>query len=61
MARPTIDELRDRRSNTMSTDERVAFSETLAAARLALEFRARDSSRGTDRVKRRRSCFAKRR
>ena len=37
MARPTIEELRDRRLNTMSTDERVEFDEALAAARLALE------------------------
>ena len=37
MARPTIEELRDRRLNTMSADERVEFDEALAAARLALE------------------------
>ncbi|MDE0139198.1 MAG: helix-turn-helix transcriptional regulator [bacterium] len=37
MARPTIEELRDRRLNTMSADERVEFDEALTAARLALE------------------------
>ena len=37
MARPTIEELRDRRLNTMSTKERVEFDQALAAARLALE------------------------
>ena len=37
MARPTIEELRDRRLNTMSADERVEFDEAFAAARLALE------------------------
>ena len=30
MARPTIEELRDRRLNTMSADERVEFYEALA-------------------------------
>ena len=37
MARPTIEELRDRRLSTMSAEERVEFDEALAAARLALE------------------------
>ena len=37
MARPTIEELRDRRLNAMSTEERVEFDQALAAARLALE------------------------
>ena len=37
MARPTIEELRDRRLNTMSAGERAEFDEALAAARLALE------------------------
>ena len=37
MARPTIEELRERRLNMMSADERVEFDEALAAARLALE------------------------
>ena len=37
MARPTIEELRDRRLNTMSADERIEFDEALASARLALE------------------------
>ena len=37
MARPTIEELRERRLNTMSTKERVEFDQALAAARLALE------------------------
>ncbi len=37
MARPTIEELRDRRLSAMSADERVEFNEALAAARLALE------------------------
>ena len=37
MARPTIEELRDRRLNTMSANDRVEFDEAFAAARLALE------------------------
>lgn len=37
LARPTIEELRDRRLNTMSADDCVEFDEALAAARLALE------------------------
>ncbi len=37
MPRPTIEELRDRRLNTMSTNERVEYEEALTAARLALE------------------------
>ncbi len=37
MARPTIEELRDSRLNTMSTQERVEFDEFLATARLAIE------------------------
>lgn len=37
LARPTIEELRDRRLNMTSADERVEFDEALAAARLALE------------------------
>lgn len=37
MARPTIEELRGRRLNTMSADERVEFDEALSAARLALQ------------------------
>ena len=37
MARPTIEELRDRRLSTMTADESVEFDEALAAARLALE------------------------
>ncbi len=41
MARPTIEELRDRRLNTMTVDERVELDETLAAARLAMEVGAK--------------------
>ena len=37
LARLTIEELRDRRLNTVSTEERGEFHEDLAAARLALE------------------------
>ncbi len=37
MARPMIEELRDRRLSAMSADERIEFDEALAAARLALE------------------------
>ena len=37
MARPTFAELRDRRLESMSDDERAVFDEALAAARLALE------------------------
>lgn len=37
MARPTIAELRDKRLEAMSDDERAEFDEALAAARLALE------------------------
>lgn len=37
MARPTIEELRDRRLNAMSANERLEFEEALATARLALE------------------------
>ena len=37
MARPTFAELRDRRLESMSDDERAEFDEALAAARLALE------------------------
>ena len=37
MPRPTIEELRDRRLNTMSSNERVEYDEALTAARLALE------------------------
>ena len=37
MPRPTIEELRDRRLSTMSTNERVEYEEALTAARLALE------------------------
>lgn len=37
MARPTIEELRDRRLNAMGADERVEFDEAIAAAHLALE------------------------
>lgn len=37
MARPTIEELRDRRLAAMSAEGRAEFDEALAAARLALE------------------------
>lgn len=37
MPRPTSEELRDRRLNRMSADERLEFYEAFAAARLALE------------------------
>ena len=37
MARPTIEELRDKRLGAMSPSERAEFDEALAAARLALE------------------------
>ena len=37
MARPTIEELRDGRLNTLSANERAEFEGALAAARLALE------------------------
>ena len=37
MARPTFAELRDRRLESMSDEERAEFDEALAAARLALE------------------------
>ena len=37
MARPTIDELRDKRLEAMSDRERAEFDEALAAARLALQ------------------------
>lgn len=37
MARPTIAELRDKRLEAMSDDQRAEFDEALAAARLALE------------------------
>ena len=37
MARPTIEELRDRRLDTMSPNERMEYDEALAAARLALD------------------------
>ena len=37
MARPTIEELRDKRLDAMSGGERAEFDEALAAARLALE------------------------
>ena len=37
MARPTIEELRDKRLDAMSDDERAEFDPALAAARLALE------------------------
>ncbi len=37
MARPTIEELRDRRLNTMRAEESFEFYEALATARLALE------------------------
>ena len=37
MARPTIEELRDKRLGAMSASERAEFDEALAAARLALE------------------------
>ena len=37
MARPTMEELRDRRLDAMSDDESAEFDEAFAAARLALE------------------------
>ena len=37
MARPTIEELRDRRLGAIGDGERAEFDEALAAARLALE------------------------
>ncbi len=37
MARPTIEELRNKRLDVMSDDERAEFDEALAAACLALE------------------------
>ena len=37
MARPTFEELRERRLNSMSADERAEFDEALAVARLAME------------------------
>ena len=37
MARPTIEELRDRRLDAMSDRERAEFDEALAVAHLALE------------------------
>lgn len=37
MARPTIEELRDKRLEATSDSERAEFDEALAAARLALE------------------------
>ena len=37
MARPTIEELRDRRLSAMRAEERAEFDEALAAARLALK------------------------
>lgn len=37
MGRTTIEELRNRRLNTMTSAERAEFDEALAAARLALE------------------------
>ena len=37
MARPTFEELRERRLNSMSADERAEFDEALAVARLAVE------------------------
>ncbi len=37
MARPTFEELRQRRLNTMSVNERAEFDAALAVARLAME------------------------
>lgn len=37
MARPTIDQLRDKRIEAMSDSERAEFDEALAATRLALQ------------------------
>ena len=50
MARPTIEELRDRRLNAMSANERVQFDEALAAARLALEVGEKSATRERPRV-----------
>ena len=48
MARPTFGELRERRLNTMSVNERAEFDGALAVARLALEVgeKVRDAARG---------------
>ena len=52
MARPTFEELRERRLNTMSANERAEFDGALAVARLAMEVgeKVRDAarSRGAD-------------
>ena len=52
MARPTFEELRQRRLNTMSANERAEFDAALAVARLAMggggEGTRRARSRGAD-------------
>lgn len=60
MARPTIEELRDRRINTMSADGRLEFYETLAVARLVLDVgekvRYARETGGANAARPRRSC-----